>query len=114
MTEHTLHVLLRDNPGALHRAVTLFRRRGYNIRSLHVDRSETAGVSRMDVSFEAPAATQLARELERFVDVLSVRNVTRYPTPISTPVQHSHHPAPPYVSTNNAQADGAADEDIAV
>ena len=105
MTEQTLHVLLRDNPGALHRAVTLFRRRGYNIRTLHVDRAETAGVSRMDVSFEAPNATQLARELERFVDVLSVRNVTRYP-------------APPFVSTANAasatnrtQADGICDEE---
>src|SRR3954469_4706981 len=81
MTEHTLHVLLRDNPGALHRAVTLFRRRGYNIRSLHVDRAETAGVSRMDVSFEAPNAAQLPRELERFVDVLSGRNGTPYPPP---------------------------------
>lgn len=102
MTEHTLHVLLRDNPGALHRAVTLFRRRGYNIRSLHVDRAETSGVSCMDVSFEAPSATQLARELERFVDVVSVRDVTRYP-------------APPFVSTNSAaartQADGICDEE---
>jgi len=98
MTEHSLHVLLRDNPGALHRAVTLFRRRGYNIRSLHVDRAETAGISRMQVSFEAPATTQLARELERFVDVVSVRDVTR-------------NPAPTYVSTARAQADGVPDED---
>jgi acetolactate synthase-1/3 small subunit len=101
MAEHTLHVLLRDNPGALHRAVTLFRRRGYNIRSLHVDRSETAGVSRMDVSFEAPSATQCEKELERFVDVLSVRNATR-------------HPAPQFVSATRAQADGVSDEELSV
>jgi acetolactate synthase small subunit len=103
MTEHTLHVLLRDNPGALHRAVTLFRRRGYNIRSLHVDRSETAGVSRMDVSFDAPSATQLEKELARFVDVLAVRNVTRAP-----------HPAPPFISMAHAQADGVSDEEASV
>jgi acetolactate synthase-1/3 small subunit len=99
MPEHTLHVLLRDNAGALHRAVTLFRRRGYNIRSLHVDRAETAGVSHMNVSFEAPAAAQLARELERFVDVLSVRDATR-PTP--TPV----------TATPRTQADGICDEEV--
>ncbi len=98
MTEHTLHVVLRDHPGALHRAVTLFRRRGYNIRSLHVDRADHAGVSRMAVSFEAPAATQLARELERFVDVLSVRDVTRRSTTLG-------------VSTVRAQADGVCDEE---
>lgn len=98
MTEHTLHVVLRDHPGALHRAVTLFRRRGYNIRSLHVDRAERAGISRMAVSFEAPAAAQLARELERFVDVLSVRDVTR------------RMPAGE-VAAVRAQADGVCDED---
>jgi acetolactate synthase-1/3 small subunit len=100
MTEHTLHVLLRDNPGALHRAVTLFRRRGYNIRSLHVDRAEAAGVSRMDVCFEASSATQLAKELERFVDVLSVRNVTR--SPVTALVS----------TTIRTQADGICDEEI--
>jgi acetolactate synthase small subunit len=117
MTEHTLHVLLRDNPGALHRAVTLFRRRGYNIRSLHVDRSETAGVSKMDVSFEAPAATQLAKELERFVDVLSVRNVTRYPAPpfVSTTPTITTGPSANAMPTTRTQADGVCDEeDIAV
>jgi acetolactate synthase I/III small subunit len=113
MPEHTLLVLLRDNPGALHRAVTLFRRRGYNIRSLHVDRSETPGVSRMDVSFEAPPpnVTQLARELERFIDVLSVRNVTRHPAPAFVP----NPSAPTSLPTNRTQADGVCDEeDIAV
>ena len=111
MSEHTLHVLLRDNPGALHRAVTLFRRRGYNIRSLHVDRSETAGVSKMDVSFEAPppSVTQLAKELERFIDVVSVRNVTRHPAP---PYVSTTSPAfPTSLPTNRTQADGVCDED---
>ena len=96
----TLYRGYRRGSRALHRAVTLFRRRGYNIRSLHVDRAETAGVSRMNVSFEAPNATQLAKELERFVDVVSVRNMTRYPST-------------PFVSTTpRAQADGTCDEEI--
>lgn len=76
---HTLLVYLQDKPGALHRAVTVFRRRGDNISSLHVDRSETPGISRMTVSVEAASAERLTRELERLVDVLSVRNVTGSP-----------------------------------
>jgi acetolactate synthase-1/3 small subunit len=76
---HTLLVYLQDKPGALHRAVTLFRRRGDNISSLHVERSETPGISRMTVAVDAPSAERLSRELERLVDVLSVRNVTGSP-----------------------------------
>ena len=58
---HTLLVLLQDKPGALHRTVTLFRRRGYNIASLHVERSEVAGISRMTVATEAPSSEQVVR-----------------------------------------------------
>jgi acetolactate synthase-1/3 small subunit len=71
-----LYVLLEDRPGALHRVVTLFRRRSYNIASLHVERSEIAGVSRMNVSIEAANATHVTKELERLIDVLAVRDVT--------------------------------------
>lgn len=89
---HNLYVLLEDRPGALHRVVTLFRRRSYNIASLHVERSEIAGVSRMNVAIEAANATHVTRELERLIDVLAVRHVTDDQTPdarllVSTRVQ---------------------------
>ena len=37
---HTIVALLQDHPGVLHRAVSLLRRRGYNIASLAVGSSE--------------------------------------------------------------------------
>ena len=101
-TQHTLLVLLQDKPGALHRAVTLFRRREYNIASLNVERSEVAGISRMTVGLEAPSPHQVMKELERLVDVLSVRDVTRR-EPQSAAVAE---PA-------RAQADGCSGEEQA-
>ena len=79
MKRHTLHVRLQDKPGALHRTVTLFRRRSYNVASLHVERAETAGISNMTVSIEAPDAKQIIKELDRLIDVLSVRDMTKNP-----------------------------------
>ncbi len=96
---YTLLVLLQDRPGALHRVVTLFRRRGYNIDSLHVERAEVADVSRMRVAIDAPGSAQVINELERLVEVLSVRDVTRHPAP----------PASTLVSART-QADGVCDE----
>src|SRR5947207_1727797 len=97
--QHTLLVQMQDKPGALHRAVTLFRRRNYNVAALHVERSEVAGISRMTVDIEAPAVQQIMKELDRLVDVLTVRDVTRYPAPATTT-----HVAP------HMQADGIGDE----
>ena len=102
-TQHTLLVLLQDKPGALHRAVTLFRRREYNIASLNVVRSEVAGVSRMTVGLEAPSPHQVMKELERLVDVLSVRDVTRREVATSTTT----------ADPSRAQADGSPDEEQA-
>jgi acetolactate synthase-1/3 small subunit len=44
--KHTIVALMQDRPGVLNRAVSLFRRRGFNIESLAVGHSETPGVSR--------------------------------------------------------------------
>ena len=49
---HTIVALLQDHPGVLHRAVSLLRRRGFNIASLAVGRSELEGVSRMTLVVE--------------------------------------------------------------
>ncbi|HXY29412.1 MAG TPA: acetolactate synthase small subunit [Gemmatimonadaceae bacterium] len=77
---HTLLVLMEDHPGVLHRAVSLFRRRGYNIESLAVGRSETPGVSRMTVVVESENVEQVAKQLYRLIEVLKVTDVTNEPT----------------------------------
>ena len=98
--QHTLVALLRDRPGALHRAVTLFRRRSFNIASLHVERTDSVGLSRMRVSIEAHSPEPVMRELERLVDVLAVRDITRQPDADQLP------PVPA-----RWQADGVCEED---
>ena len=76
---HTLIVLLHDRPGVLHRAVSLFRRRGYNIESLTVGHSEVPGVSRMTAVVDAKDVEQVIRQLSRIVEVLTVSDVTNVP-----------------------------------
>ena len=95
---HNLYILLEDRPGALHRVVTLLRRRSYNIASLHVERSEMAGVSRMNVAIEAANAETVAKELERLIDVLAVREVT-----------NDGFPDARLLLSTRFQADGACD-----
>lgn len=100
VSRHTLVALLRDRPGALHRAVTLFRRRSFNIASLHVERTGREGLSRMLVSVEAHSPDPLMRELARLVDVLSVRHVAGNGAPTGNDSEVPVH----------WQADGAAGE----
>ncbi|MBY0491995.1 MAG: acetolactate synthase small subunit [Gemmatimonadaceae bacterium] len=73
---HTLIAMVQDKAGVLHRVVTLLRRRGYNIDSLSVGRSETAGISRMTLVVEAPDAVQVVKQLDRLVEVIGVLDVS--------------------------------------
>ncbi len=77
---HTIVALLQDHPGVLHRAVSLLRRRGYNIASLAVGRSEMEGVSRMTLVVEQEDVVQVVKQLNRLVEVLQVDDVTHDPT----------------------------------
>ena len=73
---HVLVALMQNRPGVLHRAVSLFRRRGYNIESLAVGHSETAGVSRMTLVVDAEDVEQVIKQLYRLIEVLKVTDVT--------------------------------------
>ncbi len=76
MSQHTLIALLQDRPGVLHRTVTLLRRRGFNITSLAVGRSEVPGISRMTLVVDANDSTQVVSQLDRLVEVIGVTDVT--------------------------------------
>lgn len=80
MTVHTLIALVHDRPGVLHRIVTLLRRRGYNIASLAVGRSETTGISRLTLAVAVDDATQVVKQLDRLVEVIGVADATAVPT----------------------------------
>ena len=57
--KHTITALVEDQPGVLNRISSMFRRRGYNISSLAVGKSETVGLSRMTFVVEGDARTCL-------------------------------------------------------
>lgn len=50
--KHTLSVLVENSPGVLTRVAGLFARRGFNIDSLAVGRTEKHDVSRMTIVVE--------------------------------------------------------------
>jgi acetolactate synthase-1/3 small subunit len=78
--KHTIVALMQDHPGVLHRVVSLFRRRGYNIESLTVGNTETEGVSRMTIVTSGSDVEQVTKQLYRLIEVLKVTDVTDEPT----------------------------------
>ena len=74
--KHTLVALMQDHPGVLTRAVSLFRRRGYNIESLVVGKTESPGISRMTLVVDAGDVEQVVKQLYRLIEVLKVSDVT--------------------------------------
>ena len=77
----TFVVYVEDKPGVLNRAVSLFRRRNFNIDSLAVGHSDQPGVSRMTILIEADARTARLVEanLYKLVNVLRVEDVSQSP-----------------------------------
>jgi len=69
---------VEDRPGVLNRVVSLFRRRGYNIRSLTVGRTHQPGVSHLTVVSEADAdvARRIQADLYKLVNVLAVEDLS--------------------------------------
>ena len=80
INKHTIVALMQDRPGVLNRAVSLFRRRGFNIESLAVGHSETPGISRMTLVVESEDVEQVTKQLYRLIEVLKVSDVTNDPT----------------------------------
>ena len=74
MSRHTLSVLVEDKPGVLARIAGLFSRRGFNIESLAVGRTEMPDVSRMTivVNVERLPLEQVTKQLNKLVNVLKI------------------------------------------
>ena len=83
MQKHTLVALMENKPGVLSRVANLFRRRNYNIESLSVGHSETAGISRMTIVLHDDEADskvgiveQVVKQLCKLVNVTEVSVVS--------------------------------------
>ena len=71
---HTIVALVEDRPGVLNRVSSLFRRRGFNISSLAVGKSEQPNLSRMTFVVEGDDATleQVTKQLNKLIEVIKV------------------------------------------
>ncbi|MGV8969991.1 MAG: acetolactate synthase small subunit [Microbacteriaceae bacterium] len=71
---HVLSLLVEDKPGLLTRVAGLFARRGFNIESLAVGRSEIPGLSRITVvvDVEQLPLEQVTKQLNKLVNVLKI------------------------------------------
>ena len=77
----TFIVHVEDQPGVLTRVTSLIRRRGFNIESLTVGRTERRGVSRMTIvmDVDAIAVSRIEAHLYKLVNVISVQDITAHP-----------------------------------
>lgn len=74
MEKHVLSVLVRNSSGVLTRVSGLFARRGFNIDSLTVGRTEDPKISRMTIGLmgNSDALEQFVKQLNKLEDVLRV------------------------------------------
>ncbi|MGL4572142.1 MAG: acetolactate synthase small subunit [Clostridium sp.] len=77
MKRHVLSVLVRNSSGVLSRVSGLFSRRGYNIDSLSVGKTEDPDVSRMTISLNGDddILEQFQKQLKKLVEIISVENL---------------------------------------
>ena len=75
---HTIVALVEDRPGVLTRVASMFRRRGFNIASLAVGKSEQPGLSRMTFVVNGDEATvnQVTNQLDKLIDVIRVSDIS--------------------------------------
>ena len=71
---HVLSLLVEDRPGLLTRVAGLFARRGFNIVSLAVGKSEIEGLSRITVvvDVEELPLEQVTKQLNKLVNVIKI------------------------------------------
>ena len=71
---HVLSLLVEDKPGLLTRVAGLFARRGFNIESLAVGKTEIDGLSRITVVVDVDRAPleQVTKQLNKLVNVIKV------------------------------------------
>ena len=76
---HTISILVENRPGVLARVAHVFARRGFNLESLAVSRTEDHTVSRITVvvAGDDAAFTQIGNQLFKLIDVIKVIDHTR-------------------------------------
>src|SRR5579859_7574767 len=80
--QHVLVALVQNRPGVLARVSGLFRRRGFNIDSLAVGRTDDPDVSRMTIVVDAQttAVEQVVKQLYKVIEVLKISELGSDPS----------------------------------
>ncbi len=78
MNQHILAVLVNNKPGVLTRIAGLYARRGFNIESVAVGKTENPDISRMTMVVNADEDTveQITKQLHKLVDVVKISDIT--------------------------------------
>jgi len=78
MKEYMIAVLVENKPGVLARVSSLFRRRGFNIKSLAVGTTDREDISRMTIVVEGDdkVVEQVMKQLNKLIEVIKVSDVT--------------------------------------
>jgi len=78
MKEYMIAVLVENKPGVLARVSSLFRRRGFNIKSLAVGTTDREDISRMTIVVEGDekVVEQVIKQLNKLIEVIKVSDVT--------------------------------------
>ena len=73
----TLVVLVENKPGVLTRVAGLFARRGFNIDSLAVARTDDPRFSRITIMVDAESAPleQVVKQLDKLINVVEIRDL---------------------------------------
>jgi len=79
--QHTISVLTEDHPGVLSRLSGLVSRRGYNVNSLSVGKTDREGLSRFTivVTGDDRAVEQIVRQLGKLVETVEVQLLSSSP-----------------------------------
>ena len=74
MSTHVLSMLVEDRPGLLTRVAGLFARRGFNIESLAVGKTEVPGLSRITVVVDVDERPleQVTKQLNKLINVIKI------------------------------------------
>ena len=76
---HVISVLVEDKPGVLQKVAGMFNRRGFNIDSVTVGKSEIEGLSRMVITVHADekGLEQVTKQLNKLIDVIKIKDITK-------------------------------------
>jgi acetolactate synthase-1/3 small subunit len=71
---HIISAIVEHKPGVLYMVSNMFRRRGFNIESISVGRTEQSDLARMTITVNGDERTveQVVKQLNKLIDVIKV------------------------------------------